>query len=150
MSAQTPRGAEDGMDDKAPNPIDVHVGGRIRARRRHLGLSQERLADALGLTFQQVQKYERGANRVSASKLFEVSKTLGVRVGDFFEGMSAEPVNGVSEGAPLEFVHDMAMTPEGSEIAVLFARIPKKQRRLLLDLAKALAAGATDEDPDAS
>ena len=129
------------MDDKAPNPIDVHVGRRIRERRRQLGLSQEKLADALGLTFQQVQKYERGSNRVSASKLFEVSRTLGVRVSDFFDGIAADAAPGVSAGAPLEFVHDMALTPEGSEIAMLFPRIPKKQRRLLLDLAKALAAG---------
>lgn len=139
---------ETGMDDKAPNPIDVHVGERIRLRRRQLGLSQERLADSLGLTFQQVQKYERGANRVSASKLFEVAKTLGVQVGDFFEGVGGGRQPGVAEGAPAEFVHDMALTPEGSEIAMLFARIPKKQRRLLVELAKALAEGSpTDAGP---
>jgi transcriptional regulator with XRE-family HTH domain len=134
------------LDDKTPNPTDVQVGARIRARRRALGLSQERLADSLGLTFQQVQKYERGANRVSASKLFEISRTLGLRVDDFFEGLGSDAQPGVAEGAPAEFVHDMAMTPEGAEIAVLFARIPRKQRRLLLDLAKALAAGGAAED----
>lgn len=137
------------MDDKASNPIDVHVGERIRARRRQLGLSQERLADALGLTFQQVQKYERGANRVSASKLFEIAKTLGVKAGDFFDGLTPEGAAGVSEGAAAEFVHDMAMTPEGSEIAMLFQKIPRKQRRLLVDLAKALAAGAAEDGSQA-
>jgi transcriptional regulator with XRE-family HTH domain len=132
------------MDDKSPNPIDVHVGGRIRARRRQLGLSQERLADALGLTFQQVQKYERGSNRVSASKLYDIARTLGVTVGEFFDGMSgAEP--GVAEGGPPAFVHDAAITPEGAEISVLLAKLPRKQRRILLDLAKALVAGAPVE-----
>ena len=65
--------------DRSPNPVDLHVGGRIRMRRKLLGVSQERLADDLGLTFQQVQKYERGANRVSASKLYEIAKSLRPR-----------------------------------------------------------------------
>lgn len=136
------------MEEKSSNPIDVHVGERIRVRRRQLGLSQERLADALGLTFQQVQKYERGANRVSASKLFEIARTLGVKVSHFFDGITPEGQPGVAEGAAAEFVHDMAMTPEGSEIAMLFQKIPRKQRRLLVDLAKALASGAPDSAPD--
>ncbi len=139
------------MDDKTPNPIDVHVGERIRQRRRMLGLSQDRLAQSLGLTFQQVQKYERGANRVSASKLFEIARTLGVRIGDLFEGLTTEAQPGVAEDGPSPFVHDMALTPEGAEIAALFPRIPRKQRRLLVDLAKALAAGAepaSEAEPD--
>ena len=61
---------------KSPNPVDLHVGGRVRMRRKMLGISQERLAEALGLTFQQVQKYERGANRISASKLYEIARFL--------------------------------------------------------------------------
>ena len=72
-----------------PNPIDIHVGNRIRLRRTLLGLSQERLADALGLTFQQVQKYERGANRVSSSRLYDLARTLDVSLSYFFEEMSA-------------------------------------------------------------
>jgi transcriptional regulator with XRE-family HTH domain len=72
-----------------PNPIDVHVGNRIRLRRTLLGLSQERLADALGLTFQQVQKYERGANRVSSSRLYDLARTLDVSLPYFFAEMSA-------------------------------------------------------------
>ena len=63
-------------EGRRPNPVDLHVGGRVRMRRKLLGVSQEQLADSLGLTFQQVQKYERGANRVSASKLYEIAKTL--------------------------------------------------------------------------
>src|SRR4051812_37905868 len=75
-------------DDKTPNPVDLYVGGRIRMRRRSLGVSQEKLADDLGLTFQQVQKYERGANRVSASKLYEIARSLQTPVAFFFEGLN--------------------------------------------------------------
>ena len=71
---------------KQPDPIDVHVGGRVRARRKMLGLSQTQLGNGLGVSFQQVQKYERGANRIGASRLFKISKALDVQVGYFFEG----------------------------------------------------------------
>src|SRR6476619_1745933 len=74
-----------------PNPIDVHVGSRIRLRRTLLGMSQERLAEAIGLTFQQVQKYERGANRVGSSRLFDLSRVLDVTVSYFFDDMPADP-----------------------------------------------------------
>lgn len=70
-----------------PNPIDVHVGARVRLRRTLLGMSQERLGEALGLTFQQVQKYERGANRIGASRLYDLSRVLDVPVSYFFEDM---------------------------------------------------------------
>ena len=73
-----------------PNPIDVHVGSRVRLRRTLLGMSQEKLGEAIGLTFQQVQKYERGANRVGASRLFELSRVLDVQVAYFFEEMGAD------------------------------------------------------------
>src|SRR6201987_4799157 len=72
-----------------PNPIDVHVGSRIRLRRTLLGLSQEKLGEAIGLTFQQVQKYERGANRVGSSRLFDLSRVLDVPIAYFFEDMEA-------------------------------------------------------------
>ncbi len=71
---------------KPPHPVDTHVGSRVRLRRIFLGYSQEKLAHALGLTFQQIQKYERGANRISASKLFQLARLLDVPVGFFFEG----------------------------------------------------------------
>jgi transcriptional regulator with XRE-family HTH domain len=84
-----------------PSPVDVHVGGRIRLRRALMGLSQERLGDALGLTFQQVQKYERGANRVSASRLYELSGVLDVPVSFFFDGMdSGQPGTRTTGGIP--------------------------------------------------
>ena len=78
---------------RLPNPVDLHVGARIRLRRRMQGVSQEKLADALGLTFQQVQKYERGANRVSASKLYEIAAALRAPVAYFFDGL-ADPTGG--------------------------------------------------------
>lgn len=74
-----------------PHPVDVHVGARLRVFRKEAGMSQQVLGDRLGLTFQQVQKYERGTNRVSASKLFEASDILGVRIESFFEGLQDTP-----------------------------------------------------------
>ena len=79
------------MAKKAPNPIDKHVGSRVRMRRMMLGMSQEKLGDALGLTFQQVQKYEKGANRIGASRLQQISLILQVPVSFFFEGAPAPP-----------------------------------------------------------
>ncbi|MEO3429046.1 helix-turn-helix transcriptional regulator [Pelagibius sp. CAU 1746] len=80
------------------HPVDVHVGGRVRLRRVFLGYSQEKLANALGLTFQQIQKYERGANRISASKLYELSRILSVPVTYFFEGVESEGESGSAAG----------------------------------------------------
>ncbi len=95
MTSETPPPAE---RESRPSPIDVHVGSRVRLRRMLLGMSQERLGDALGLTFQQVQKYERGANRVGASRLYDISRVLDVPISFFFddmpEGMSETPVSG--------------------------------------------------------
>lgn len=125
--------------ERHPNPIDLHVGARIRLRRKILGVSQERLADDLGLTFQQIQKYERGANRVSASKLYEIARSLQSSVGYFFEGLADTAGQGVSEsGEP--FVHDFLMTPEGLELATLFPRIARpKVRRRILELVRSMA-----------
>src|SRR5579872_1601759 len=79
------RSARGRMPSGKPNPVDAHVGTRVRMRRTLLGMSQEKLGDSLGLTFQQVQKYERGANRVGASRLFELSRVLDVPVSFFFD-----------------------------------------------------------------
>src|SRR5262245_52045921 len=75
-------------EENMPNPVDLYVGGRIRMRRRSMGVSQQKLADDLDLTFQQVQKYERGVNRVSASKLYEIAKSLKTPISFFFDGLS--------------------------------------------------------------
>lgn len=123
---------------KAPHYVDQHVGRAIRELRRRQNVSQEKLAEILGLTFQQVQKYEKGSNRVSASKLFEVSQALGVGIDHFFRGVNGEGAAGVAE-AGVEFTHDAPMTAEGREIDHLLVELPRKHRRLVLDMAKALA-----------
>jgi transcriptional regulator with XRE-family HTH domain len=128
------------------SPIDRHVGARIRMRRKILGVSQEKLADSLGLTFQQVQKYEKGANRVSASKLYEIAAALQTQVAYFFEGL-ADPsteVDAKAKGTE-QFVHDFLMTPEGLELAGIFPRITRPAvRRRILDLVRSMA----DEEAD--
>ena len=115
-------------------------------RRKLLGVSQEQLADSLGLTFQQVQKYERGANRVSASKLYEIAKTLQVPVSFFFDGL-ADPMDG-SDGDEIgqqaeRIVQEFLTTPEGLELAEVFPKIGRgRVRRQVLDLVRAMAEEA--------
>lgn len=129
-------------EPRQPNPVDLHVGGRIRMRRKLLGTSQEQLADALGLTFQQVQKYERGANRVSASKLYEIARTLQVPVAFFFDGLADPMSDGeASDDDGARILAAFVMTAEGLELAELFPRIGEARvRRQVLALVKALAA----------
>lgn len=120
-----------------PNPIDIHVGSRVRLRRKLLGVSQEKLADALGLTFQQVQKYERGVNRISASKLYDTAGFLGVEVGYFFEGLAGgEAASGLAESGADRHASTFLMTAEGVELASLFPRLTGKQRRRILELVR--------------
>jgi transcriptional regulator with XRE-family HTH domain len=130
------------IEQAGPNPIDLHVGNRIRLRRKVLGVSQESLAADLGLTFQQVQKYERGANRVSASKLYEIARSLQTTITYFFEGYTDPDGPGISAGEHLDEVStvDFLMTPEGIEMAALFPKITKsKVRRKILDLVRAMS-----------
>lgn len=130
--------------DRSPNPVDRHVGLRIRLRRKELGVSQEKLAESIGLTFQQVQKYERAANRVSASKLWEMARALKTSVSYFYEGLgdpASAPLGRNSEDG--DGVHDFLLTPEGMELATLFPRIRRtKVRRRLLDLVRTMAEEA--------
>ena len=128
--------------DRAPNPIDRHVGLRIRMRRKELGISQERLAESIGLTFQQVQKYERAANRVSASKLWEMARALNTTISYFYEGLSDTP-EPVGSNRPRETVQDFLMTPEGLELASSFPKIAHgRLRRKILDLVRVMGEGA--------
>jgi len=137
--------ASDALNERKPNPIDIHVGSRVRMRRKLMGVSQEKLAEALGLTFQQVQKYERGVNRVSASKLFESSRFLGVEVSYFFDGLAdRDPASGFAESESERYTHEFLMTTEGVELASLFPRLAAKQRRRILELVRTLA----DDDAD--
>jgi transcriptional regulator with XRE-family HTH domain len=136
-----------------PNPIDVHVGQRMRLRRTLLGLSQEKLGDAIGLTFQQVQKYERGANRVSGSRLFDLGRVLDVPISYFFEDMpgdvekrSPAKLMGVTAPEPMEYEPDPLARRETMELVRAYYRIQSPgTRRRLADLVKALAKTAGDE-----
>lgn len=127
--------------DRGPNPVDLHVGARVRMRRKFLGMSQEGLAESIDLTFQQVQKYERGSNRISSSKLYEIAKALKAPVAYFFEGYGeTEAVEGFSESESEQFVHGFLMTTEGIELAEAFPRIKSaKLRRKVLELVRVLA-----------
>jgi transcriptional regulator with XRE-family HTH domain len=128
-----------------PNPTDVHVGSRVRLRRTLLGMSQEKLGEAIGLTFQQVQKYERGANRVGASRLYDLSRVLDVPVSFFFEDLpSVVGTEAAASGEPAEKgEHDPMLKRETLELVRAYYRIPDSHvRRRLFELAKALAKTA--------
>lgn len=121
-----------------PHPVDRHVGLRVRMRRKEIGVSQEKLAEALGITFQQVQKYERGANRVSASKLWEIARALGTPVAYFYEGLS-EGADITASSSSTSNAQDFLLTSEGLELASAFPRIARPQlRRRVLDLVRSL------------
>jgi transcriptional regulator with XRE-family HTH domain len=111
-------------------------------RRKELGISQERLAESIGLTFQQVQKYERAANRVSASKLWEMSRALSTNIGYFYEGLGdGLAISG--SNLPRETLHEFLLTPEGMELATVFPKIAKgRVRRKVLELVRAMAGEA--------
>lgn len=124
--------------------VDTHVGGRVRMRRKLLGVSQDQLADSLGLTFQQVQKYERGANRISASKLFRIAEILSVDVSYFFDGLP-DPIEGAGPDGAVAHAHEVMQaflqTSEGVELAEIFPRIASgRVRRQILDLVRTMAA----------
>jgi transcriptional regulator with XRE-family HTH domain len=130
------------MIKKAPNPIDKHVGSRVRMRRVLIGMSQEKLGEALGLTFQQVQKYEKGTNRIGASRLQQISTILGVPVSFFFDGAPGGEVvkSGLSDSASSAFVVDFLSTTEGLQLNKAFVRIKDpKVRRRVVDLVAALS-----------
>jgi transcriptional regulator with XRE-family HTH domain len=126
------------MPKKQANPIDVQVGNRVRIRRMLIGMSQEKLGDLLGLTFQQVQKYEKGVNRIGAGRLYEVARILNVPVDFFYEGVGGAPGLSDSEVAPpvLEFVS----SGEGLQLSLAFMKIKDaKVRKRVLDLVKSLS-----------
>jgi transcriptional regulator with XRE-family HTH domain len=131
---------------KAPNPVDKHVGSRVRMRRMMLSMSQEKLGDALGLTFQQVQKYEKGTNRIGASRLQQISHILQVPVAFFFEGAPSMPsatrVDGIGEAPSPAYVADFLATSDGLALTKAFTRISdSKLRRRIVDLVEQIAAG---------
>jgi transcriptional regulator with XRE-family HTH domain len=127
------------------NPVDVHVGSRVRLRRMLLGMSQEKLGEHLGLTFQQVQKYEKGINRIGASRLFDLSQVLGVPVQFFYEELAVAGAAGAGFGErPAEsYAVEFLGSREGLELNKAFARITdSKVRRSIVDLVRAFAGEA--------
>lgn len=139
MSKHAPRSA---------NPIDVHVGTRVRLRRQVLKMSQEKLGDQLGVTFQQVQKYERGSNRVGASRLWKMSEVLDVPVGFFFDGLGPDAQLGhFAEGDQTPIVYDFINSTDGVALAKAVSQIKSKAvRRQILELARSLAKDAVIEE----
>ena len=127
---------------KSPNPTDKHVGSRVRMRRMMLGMSQEKLGIALGLTFQQVQKYEKGTNRIGASRLQHISRILQVPVSFFFDGAPEIPgqATGLSEAPSPSYVSDFLATSDGLALTKAFTRIKDgKLRRRIVDLVEQIA-----------
>jgi transcriptional regulator with XRE-family HTH domain len=130
------------MAKKAPNPIDKHVGSRVRMRRMMLSMSQEKLGGALGLTFQQVQKYEKGTNRIGASRLQQISHILQVPVAFFFEGAPTfNPQDETPSEAPSPtYVSDFLATSDGLALTKAFMEIKQpKLRRRIVDLVEEIA-----------
>ena len=129
---------------KRPNSTDTYVGSRVRMRRKMLGLSQEKLGEQLGITFQQVQKYEKGANRIGASRLQTISQILEVPIGYFFP---QEPgaAGGMGESTQSDYISDFMMSSEGIELNRAFAQIKDpKLRRKVIDLVRTMAASEAD------
>lgn len=118
------------------HPVDAHVGKRIRHRRWTVGMTQQQLADKVGIKFQQIQKYETGMNRVSASRLWEISDALGVQISFFFEGLSEEGRAQIAGQA------DIMADKEALELLRSYYAIPEAQRRRLFDLARVLSEAA--------
>jgi transcriptional regulator with XRE-family HTH domain len=134
------------MVKKSPNPTDKHVGSRVRMRRMMLGMSQEKLGDALDLTFQQVQKYEKGTNRIGASRLQQISQILQVPVSFFFEGAPLGSESHGSKEAPSPaYVSDFLATSDGLALTKSFMRIKDaKLRRRIVDLVEQIAGDEED------
>lgn len=128
---------------KVPNPIDIHVGSRVRLRRTMMSMSQEKLGDALGITFQQIQKYEKGTNRIGASRMQQISAALKVPVAFFFEDaptLSGTSATGMSEASSTSYVVDFLSSPEGIQLNRAFVRITNPAiRRKIVDMVKTLA-----------
>ena len=134
---------------RKPNPIDAHVGMRVRLRRMLLGMSQEKLGEHLGLTFQQVQKYEKGVNRIGASRLFDLSRVLGVPVQLFYDEAPSDLIDealtpGFAERPTETYVIEFLSTREGLELNKAFVKIADARvRRSVVELVRALGG----EDP---
>ena len=133
---------------KSPHPIDKHVGNRVRMRRMLIGMSQEKLGDALGITFQQVQKYEKGTNRISASRLQQIASVLGVKISYFYEGAPGElSADGFAEEASPPYITQFVASSDGLQLMESFMRIKNARvRRSIVDLVKSLVQDLETND----
>jgi len=133
------------MTKKAPNPIDKHVGSRVRMRRMMIGMSQEKLGEKLGITFQQIQKYEKGTNRVGASRLQQIATSLSVPPSFLFEGAPVPDATngaGFSEPSSPAYVSDFLATSDGLALTKAFMKIKDaKVRRRIVDLVESMVVG---------
>jgi transcriptional regulator with XRE-family HTH domain len=143
---------DDDKGQRRPNPIDVHVGSRVRFRRMLLGMSQEKLGQKLGLTFQQVQKYEKGINRIGASRLFDLAQVLGVSVEFFYEEApggetSTDAPGGLADKTDETTIVDFLRSRDGLELNKAFVRITDpKTRRAIVELVRSLAVDGSTSD----
>lgn len=144
-AASNTKSGDDARGTRRPNPIDAHVGSRVRMRRMLLGMSQEKLGEHLGLTFQQVQKYEKGVNRIGASRLYDMAKVLGVPVQFFYEdvpgqGVDASTAPGFAETPDEGYVVEFLSSREGLELNKAFVKITDPRlRRTIIDLVRSLS-----------
>ncbi len=120
-----------------PHKVDVHVGKRIRQRRWLAGMTQQKLAELVGIKFQQIQKYETGANRVSASRLWDIAEALDIDVAHFFEGIEA--TKGTGDMVPAHIPADLIGDKEAMDLVRSYYAIPENQRRRLFELARVLS-----------
>jgi len=135
---------------RSASPVDLHVGTRIRMRRQLMNMSQEKLGNSLGVTFQQVQKYERGTNRVGASRLWDISRILDVPISFFYEGLDNDfEYVQAAEGDQMPIVYDFINSSDGVALARAISKIKSKAvRRQILELARSLADTDDDDDED--
>ncbi|WP_288759434.1 helix-turn-helix transcriptional regulator [uncultured Brevundimonas sp.] len=132
-----------GEDTQDPHPVDRHVGRRVQEKRLGLGLSQTALGKAVGVSFQQMQKYEKGQNRISASKLFEIADFLNVDIPYFFDGYSSRP--GLAEETAPAFDHDHPATRQSLEIARLAPQLPLRKQKLILEMMREMLEDGAGE-----
>ncbi len=153
-----PEGNETRLESQGrkPNPMDIHVGSRVRLRRMVIGMSQEKLGEQMGLTFQQIQKYEKGTNRIGASRLFQLSQILDVPVQFFFEdapfavsGRGANPHAGFAESKTESYLLDFLNSRDGLELNRAFVKITDpKVRKRVVELVRALSDDVALEAAD--
>lgn len=127
------------MAKRIPRPVDVYVGGRVRARRLELGLSQEKIGHAIGLTFQQVQKYEKGSNRIGSSRLMQIANALDVSPTYFFEGAPGSVSKAGSKSNSPDYIAAFVSSKDGAALVRAFTKVPKELRRSIVNLVDKIA-----------